>query len=360
MTKKTGKRSSYLRGSSLQARISISYIWVTMGAVLGLFALYTVLLTGQVSYALSHPTSLSPLVSYPFQGSLVMVLVMTLLTPLIGGWFGTMTTREVKKRLRNLVAATEQFADGNYAPCVPLSRNDEIGQLEQQFNLMAKQLAENIAQRERLTEQNARLAERARISRELHDAISQDLFSIRMATGGLQAATATDHRSRLQPYVETLQEATERMIREMRALLLELRPLQLENRGLKDALEELIETYRTRLGVAIEASITSVQVTEKAEHALLRIAQEAFTNAIRHADATLIIVHLRPLAQVVELTITDNGKGFERHDPGVQHGLGLDLMQERAHELCGTFSLTTTPGQGTCIKICLPQECADD
>lgn len=360
MTKKTGKRSSYSRGSSLQARISISYIWVTMGAVLGLFALYTVLLTGQVSYALSHPTRLSPLVSYPLQGSLVMVLVMALLTPLIGGWFGTMTTREVKKRLRNLVAATEQFADGKYAPCVPLSRNDEIGQLEQQFNLMAKQLAENIAQRERLTEQNARLAERARISRELHDAISQDLFSLRMATGGLQAATASDHQSRLQPYVGTLQEATERMIREMRALLLELRPLQLENRGLKEALEELIETYRTRLGIVVEASITSVQVTEKAEHALLRIAQEAFTNAIRHADATLIVVRLCPLAQMVELTITDNGKGFERHDPGVQCGLGLDLMQERARELGGAFSLTTTPGQGTCIKICLPQESADD
>jgi DNA-binding NarL/FixJ family response regulator len=127
-----------------------------------------------------------------------------------------------------------------------------------------------------LAEQNARLAERARISRELHDAISQDLFSLRMATGGLQTALAPCSQAlELQPYIETLQEATTRMIREMRALLLELRPGQLEQLGLAAALEELAMAYRTRLSITVTTSFTPVQLDAKAEHALLRIAKES-------------------------------------------------------------------------------------
>ncbi len=290
-----------------------------------------------------------------------MILVMALVTPLIGGFFGTMTTRGMVDRVRNLVTATTQFANGQYAQRVSVTRNDEIGQLEYQFNRMAEQLAESIAQREVLAEQNARLAERARISRELHDAISQDLFSLRMATGGLQTALAPCAQSlELQPYVETLQEATTRMIREMRALLLELRPGQLEQLGLAAALEELAMAYRTRLSITVTTSFTPVQLDAKAEHALLRIAQEAFTNAVRHADATTMTLCLQPLPHAVEFIITDDGKGFEVAELEAQHGLGLRLMKERAQELHGTFSLSTAPGEGTRIHICLPQENLDD
>jgi signal transduction histidine kinase len=196
---------------------------------------------------------------------------------------------------------------------------------------------------------------------ELHDAISQDLFSLRMATGGLQAALAPCSQAlELQPYIETLQEATTRMIREMRALLLELRPGQLEQLGLAAALEELAMAYRTRLSITVTTSFTPVQLDAKAEHALLRIAQEAFTNAVRHADATTMTLCLRPLPHAVEFIITDDGKGFEVAELEAQHGLGLRLMKERAQELHGTFSLSTTPGGGTRIHICSPQENLDD
>lgn len=297
----------------------------------------------------------------PFVGAVFAVGQILLLAPLIGGGFGIMTTRGLVRRVRHLVTATTQFANGQYAQRVIVTRNDEIGQLEYQFNRMAEQLAESIAQREMLAEQNARLAERARISRELHDAISQDLFSLRMATGGLQTALAPCAQGlELQPYVETLQETTTRMIREMRALLLELRPGQLEHLGLAAALEELTTAYRTRLGITVTTDITPMQLDAKTQHALLRIAQEAFTNAVRHADATALTLCLRSLPHAVEFIITDNGKGFEVAELEVQHGLGLRLMKERAQELHGTFSLSTTPGGGTHISICLPQENLDD
>ena len=351
----------FSRWSGLQARMTTSYIWVTAVTMLILLALYTVFLTAEVGYTLSHPAHFPPLTTYPLQGALVMILVTALVTPLIGGLFGTMTTRGMVDRVRKLVTATTQFANGQYTQRVSVTPNDEIGQLEYQFNRMAEQLAESIAQREMLAEQNARLAERARISRELHDAISQDLFSLRMATGGLQTALAPCAQAlELQPYVETLQEATTRMIREMRALLLELRPGQLDQPGLAAALEELARAYRTRLGITVTTSFAPVHLDAKAEHALLRIAQEAFTNAVRHADATTLTLCLQPLPDAVEFIITDNGKGFEVAELEARHGLGLRLMKERAQELHGTFSFSTAPGEGTRISICMPQENLDD
>ncbi len=89
---------------------------------------------------------------------------------LVGLVFGLLSTRKLVRRLRHLVSATTQFADGDYSQRVQVSRRDEVGQLEQQFNRMAGQLVESMAQRQTLAEQNARLEERARIEQELHTA----------------------------------------------------------------------------------------------------------------------------------------------------------------------------------------------
>ncbi len=112
------------------------------------------------------------------------ILLLIVVTP-IGAFFGIVTTYGIVRRLRGLAAATTLFANGNYSFRLRVTRKDEVGQLEDQFNRMAEQLVVSIEKQKELAEQNARLAERSRISRELHDAISQDLFSLRMLAGGL-------------------------------------------------------------------------------------------------------------------------------------------------------------------------------
>ena len=286
-----------------------------------------------------------------FIGSSILLLVVV--AP-IGAFFGMVTTFGLVRRLRNLATATTTFADGHYAQRVPVKGKDEVGQMEYQFNRMAEQLALSMARQKELVESNARLAERSRISRELHDAISQDLFSLRMIAGGLQTAVPED--SLVQPQIATLEQTTTNMIREMRALLLELRPSQLEQLGLAEALEELAKAYHTRLGITVTTHITAVPLNTRVEHALLRIAQEAITNAARHANATMITLTLEAQSQAVSLTITDNGKGFQPAKLVVQHGLGLRLMQERIEELHGTFFLHSEPCQGTRLQVCLPRE----
>ena len=284
------------------------------------------------------------------------VLLLVLLAP-IGGLFGVLTTRGMVRRIRHLAAATTQFTAGDYEQHVPISRADEIGQLEHDFNQMAEQLAESIAERQQLAGSNARLAERARISRELHDAISQDLFSLRMLVDGLQQALPED--GALQSAITTLGQTALNMTRQMRALLLELRPLELAHLGLAAALKELAAMYSTRLGITVTADIASVALPPQAEHALLRVAQEALTNAARHAHATSITLRLAPHQQGVVLTIADDGKGFQADAEESQRGLGLHSMRERVKELHGTLLLETAPSQGTCLQIWLPQEEAE-
>ncbi len=286
------------------------------------------------------------------------VLVSALILPVImaplGGLFGLLTTRGIVRRVRQLVAATSQFAAGHYDHQVPVGRSDEVGQLEAQFNQMAQQLAASIQERQSLAAQNARLAERARISRELHDAVSQDLFSLRMLAYGLHEALPTD--SQLHPHITTVEETTTRMIREMRALLLELRPTQLETLGLTDALNDLAAAYSTRLGITVTTTLMPVSLPGPSEHALLRIAQEALSNAVRHAQATQVMLALEALDQRITLRVTDNGHGFLFKEGQMLPGLGLRLMQERIQELQGSFMLHTCPGQGTQVVVSLPQE----
>jgi NarL family two-component system sensor histidine kinase LiaS len=298
---------------------------------------------------------------YPwsFLGPIFTVGLILLLLPLVGGAFGTLTTRGLVRRVQMLAAATRQVTEGNYAERVRVTRADELGQLERHFNQMAAQLDASLRRQQQLAEQNARLAERARISRELHDAVSQDLFSLRMLADGLRTALpeATDVRRHL----ETLERTTAQMTRGLRALLLEMRPPELDHLGLAAALEALAALYRTRLGIAVDAHIAPLAPPPMVEHALLRIAQEALANAARHAHASTITVDLRAEdiadddgENGVRLIIGDDGRGFDPEAAAAQRGLGLRLMHERVHEVQGTLVLESAPGRGTTLTIAVP------
>jgi signal transduction histidine kinase len=299
-----------------------------------------------------HTALFERLYPWSFLGSIFTLGTIMLVLPLVGGIFGTLATHRLVRRIQTLVAATRAVALGNYAGRVLEGRGDELGQLERHFNRMAEELDERLRQRQALAEQNARLAERSRISRELHDAISQDLFSLRLLAHGLQTVTAQDPDVR--GHLATVQQTTARMTRALRALLLEMRPPELEHPGLAGALEELAALYRTRLGIAVTTSIAPVALSEEAEHALLRIAQEALANAARHAEATAPSLDLTLCDGGVQLTVRDDGQGFTTQD--AHAGLGLRLMRERVQERGGKLTVESAPGQGTSLTVWLPQE----
>jgi signal transduction histidine kinase len=266
----------------------------------------------------------------------------------VGLVFGLLSTRRLVGRLRRLAATTVAVAGGDYRHRVPVSGGDEVAQLEGNLNRMAERLDAAMATQRQLAE----AGERARIARELHDAISQDLFSLRLLAGGLRKALPAS--SPLGPQVETMEQTATQTMHEMQALLLELRPVALEDAGLVPALEELSRAYRERLGVTVDADLDPVELAPPVEHAVLRIVQEALANAVKHAQPNRIRLRLHHQDGRVAVTVTDDGAGFDpaRVD---RHGMGLELMRERVAELGGTLQLDSAPGQGTTVQILLPR-----
>lgn len=279
-------------------------------------------------------------------------LAVLLLALPVGALFGVITTRGLVRRLRRLARTTALVADGDFDQRVKPGSGDEVGRLERNFNEMAERLAAAMDRERLLADQGARLAERGRISRELHDSISQDLFSISLLAAGLEKALPADspHRSEM----HTLAETAESTNREMRALLLELRPVALDDKGLLPALEELATTYSARLGLKVDVDLEPVRMTAPAELTVLRIAQEGLANAMKHSRARTIKLALHHSNSHVELTVSDDGEGFDTELNSAGEGLGLRLMRERIREVGGSLSVTSRPGAGTVVAASIP------
>lgn len=279
-------------------------------------------------------------------------LLMLGLTIPVGVLFGLFSTRRLTRRLKQLAASTLEVAGGAFDRPISVSGSDEMSGLERNFNRMAELLAASLAAERKLAGANARHEERSRIARELHDSISQDLFSLSMLAGGLRKALPAD--SSLLPEVETMEHAAGATMREMQALLLELRPIALGEAGLVPALEELCQAYRERLGVDVAADLEPLILSAALEHAMLRVAQEALANAAKHANARVIRLGLHAGDGRVILEVTDDGRGFDPAADSRSAGLGLRAMKERVTELQGELRVKATRGQGTTVRATIP------
>ncbi|WP_246267062.1 sensor histidine kinase [Nonomuraea typhae] len=270
--------------------------------------------------------------------------VVLLLAVPAGVVFGLLSTRGLIARVRRLSSVTAAVAGGDFGARAPVRPGDELGELEEALNVMAVRLGAAVQEEKRDT----RRAERARIARELHDSVSQDLFSIGLLADGLATAMADD--GRLRPRAEAISRTAAHAMREMRALLLELRPVALEDAGLASALRELARVYEERLGLRVNVAVDEVRLARVAEHALLRVAQEALGNIARHAGATAAVLRLAEEEGGVVLELSDDGRG-----PGEarRHGMGITLMRERVAELGGRIEWGAADGGGTRVRVTL-------
>jgi two-component system, NarL family, sensor histidine kinase LiaS len=264
----------------------------------------------------------------------------------VGVLFGLLASRRLVRRVRRLERATIAVADGDYTVTLPVSGRDEVGRLEENFTTMTRQLGSALAAERRRASGDARAAERARIAREIHDAISQHLFGLRMIAAGMRRADPGNQQAR------AIERISEEALRDMQALLTELRPASLDGAGLAPALQEICAAYHDRLGVTVDASLDDVTVPPPVEHALLRITQEACTNAVRHGNARRLAVSMTRQDGHVELAVRDTGTGF---DPAAPHaGSGLAHIRDRVAELGGTMDIDSAPGRGAALIVRVP------
>ncbi|MFG2333131.1 sensor histidine kinase [Streptomyces sp. NPDC048604] len=201
------------------------------------------------------------------------------------------------------------------------------------------------------------LAERERLAREIHDTLAQGLSSIQLL---LRAAErALPEGSPAAGHIEQARRAAQDNLAEARRFVRELSPPDLEHGSLAGALERLCEPGQAGPGgprVRFSVSGTPAELPTPYEVALLRIAQSALANTVRHAGASRAEITLTFMDASVTLDVVDDGKGFDPAAvaPSSEGGFGLPAMRARAESLGGTFTVESGPGQGTAIAVALP------
>jgi signal transduction histidine kinase/CheY-like chemotaxis protein len=219
------------------------------------------------------------------------------------------------------------------------------------------------AARERLENLSRRLldaqeTERRSIARELHDEIGQALTVIKI---NLQAAQGSSDMASLALYLADGLRTLEGTLQQVRGLSLELRPSLLDDLGLVPALRWYVDRQAQQAGVTAHFASHGLEerLPPEIEIACFRIVQEALTNVMRHADASQVFIELRHDAEDLHLAIRDDGLGFDvpaaLAAAARGESVGLLGMEERVQLLGGRIEIESAPGQGTEIRVCLPE-----
>ncbi len=220
----------------------------------------------------------------------------------------------------------------------------------------------DITERERLERDLRRQAgelasgqERAHLARELHDSVTQALFSMTLVTRSVELLMTKDPDAAREK-LTSLRDLQREALAEMRALIFELRPGNLENDGLLPALRTHTAALQGRIGLpVVVTSELSERLPLEIEEVLYRIAQEALHNVVKHAAARQVEVALDRRGPDVVLRIRDDGKGFDQAAVPDGH-LGLTGMRSRAEKIAASYAVTSRAGQGTTIEVVVPPE----
>jgi signal transduction histidine kinase len=222
------------------------------------------------------------------------------------------------------------------------------------MSLFANQAAMAIehARLQQQAEQLAVLAERQRLARELHDSVTQSLYSVTLYANAAVLALAAGKQDVTASYLQELQETAQEGMRDMRLLIFQLHPPVLEAEGLVAALQARLAAVEGRTGLHIEFRIEGERRLPIAiETELYWIAQEALNNVRKHAAAQHVTVHLHFTAASICLEVLDDGVGFDPGAVPAERRGGLRTIAERTAHVGGELTHESQPGKGTRVKV---------
>ena len=227
---------------------------------------------------------------------------------------------------------------------------ERTAELENANELLAQERAES-----------AVAEERSRLARELHDAVTQTLFSASLLAEALPKSWENDSEEGRQ-LLEEIRQLSRGALAEMRTLLHELRPATIAETSLSELLRQLAESVTGREGIPVEIQINcQCNLPDDLHVALYRIAQESLNNIVKHARATEVSIELdcsncatsgdaSLVARKISLTVDDNGRGFDIGEH-MAEGMGLGIMHERAESVNAALQIASQPGEGTQIEV---------
>lgn len=210
----------------------------------------------------------------------------------------------------------------------------------------------------RLYQQARQLAvmeERRRLARDLHDSVTQTLYSLTLFAETGRRFVQRGELETAEANLNRLIETAQRALKEMRLLVYELRPLGLEADGLVMTLQKRLDAVERRAGVkAVLTADDLPGLPNAVERDLYHILQEALNNALKYAGATAVTVEIRGEDGQIQAAVTDNGAGFDVAAARQRGGLGLTSMQERAERLGGKLAIASQPGAFTTVAVTFP------
>ncbi|KHE71918.1 sensor histidine kinase [Halobacillus sp. BBL2006] len=338
---------------------SIRYMYIRShlyGLILNTFILLAVLLSIHVWF---EPEWLSP-------GAILFFI----LSYIIIGFFmslyaGFKSSGDMKQRFDYISTMITQLSRGEFSSKIYFNENDEVAGLGDELNELGEKLKQQKESLLKLADEKADLArsahkaatieERQRLARDLHDAVSQQLFALTMMA---QAARKVFDKNPVKAR-EQLEEITQMALQaqtEMRALLLHLRPVHLSGEPLTEGISSLIEELKQKCPLHFQVQMEEMEeMSRTTEEQLFRVVQEALSNILRHANATEVKIGLNHSKGEMFLHISDNGAGFDPDEKkGNKASYGLKTMKERCEEIGGEFTIRSREGEGTHIDIRVP------
>ena len=265
--------------------------------------------------------------------------------------------------LVHVLAAPLGAASGP-AGALVIARDGDVGPFsaeEQQLARTAGDALAAVIEIDRLyhrATEEAAAEERQALARDLHDAVTQSLYSATLITEALPAVWERDPEEGLRN-LERLRRLVRAALAEMRTLLFELRPAALETAPLDALLERLGDALAGQTQVDVSIEVDDVVLPPAVRIAFYRVTQEAFSNIAKHARATAVSARVLGVNGGATLTVHDDGRGFDPETAPSGH-MGLHIMSERLERVAGTLSVESAPGEGTTIQAAWLQPASDE
>lgn len=204
-------------------------------------------------------------------------------------------------------------------------------------------------------EQLAVLEERQRLARELHDSVTQALYSVTLYADAARMAFSAKQWDALERNLLEVRKMAREAMYDMRLLVFELRPFMLEKEGLVSALRARLAAVEGRAGLKTEVLVEGERRLPIAiEEEIYRIAQEGLNNVVKHAAAREVTIKIKYGENALRLEMRDDGAGFDTQLASQSGGVGLRGIQERANKLGGSLKIESTPGKGTRLTVKIP------
>lgn len=282
-------------------------------------------------------------------------------------YVGFKSSGDMREKLDSLSVLITQFANGHYDSRVYFNEKDEFARIWDEMNRLGEKLQNQVRSLQRLAEEKSELAktahksavieERQRLARDLHDAVSQQLFALTMLSEAASKQIEVNPELAKKQMKEVTQAALHSQA-EMRALLLHLRPVHLSGEPLAEGIHQLIEELQQKSTLSFDVFISpDLFLPDMIEEHIFRILQEALSNILRHSFATEVKLNINQKSDEVSVHLADNGKGFDmRTSMDKKASYGLKTMKERSDEIGGTFIIRSNVNEGTYIDMNIPYQ----